>query len=69
MAKEITKKKKKNDKEKDPLAPDPETLHKTDPQEEMEGPVSSLVQNLKEEVEKGNQESKEEADRRKDENT
>jgi hypothetical protein len=69
MAKEITTKKKKKDKEKDPLAPDPETLHKTDPQEEMEGPVSSLVQNLKEEVEKGNQESKEEADRRKDENT
>lgn len=69
MAKELTSKKKKPEKEKDPLAPDPETLHKTDPQEEMEGPVSSLVQNLKEEAEKGDQESKEEADRRKDENT
>ena len=26
-----------------PLKPDPETLHKTDPQENMEGPVSSLM--------------------------
>lgn len=25
------------------IKPDPETLHKTDPQEHMEGPVSSLV--------------------------
>jgi hypothetical protein len=27
--------------------PDPETLHTTDPQEHMEGPVSSLMQNVK----------------------
>jgi hypothetical protein len=26
-----------------PIKPDPETLHKTDPQENMEGPVSSLM--------------------------
>ena len=26
-----------------PVKPDPETLHKTDPQENMEGPVSSLM--------------------------
>ena len=25
------------------VKPDPETLHKTDPQEEMKGPVSSLI--------------------------
>ena len=25
------------------LRPDPETLHKTDPQDNMEGPVSSLM--------------------------
>ena len=25
------------------LKPDPETLHKTDPQENMEGPLSSLM--------------------------
>ena len=33
------------------LAPDPATLHTTDPQEKMEGPVSSIVQNIKEEAE------------------
>ena len=31
--------------------PDPETLHKTDPQENMEGPISSIVQNIKEKAE------------------
>jgi hypothetical protein len=37
------------DERKDPankdasIKPDPETLHKTDPQENMEGPVSSLM--------------------------
>jgi hypothetical protein len=50
--------KKNNKKKKDPLLkPDPETLHTTDPQEKMEGPVSSIVQNIKEEVE--NNDSKE----------
>ena len=39
------------DKKDAPLKPDPETLHTTDPQEHMEGPVSSVVQNVKEEVE------------------
>ncbi|MEO5591197.1 MAG: hypothetical protein ABIR15_11365 [Chitinophagaceae bacterium] len=34
------------------IKPDPETLHTTDPQEHMEGPVSSLVQDVKKEVEK-----------------
>jgi hypothetical protein len=42
----------KNDKDESPLAPDPETLHKTDPQENMEGPISSLVQKGKETMEK-----------------
>ena len=42
---------KKNNKAKDrekketPLKPDPETLHTTEPQENMEGPVSSLMHN------------------------
>jgi hypothetical protein len=31
--------------------PDPETLHTTDPQEEMEGPVSSLMNNVGDKVE------------------
>ncbi len=30
------------------IKPDPETLHTTDPQEEMEGPVSSVMQASKE---------------------
>lgn len=33
------------------LKPDPATLHTTDPQEKMEGPISSIVQNIKEEAE------------------
>ncbi|HTL08343.1 MAG TPA: hypothetical protein VL307_08815 [Chitinophagaceae bacterium] len=34
------------------VKPDPETLHTTDPQDHMEGPISSLVQGVKEEAEK-----------------
>jgi hypothetical protein len=41
------------DKKQDqPLSkPDPETLHTTDPQEHMEGPVSSTMQGIKEKAE------------------
>ncbi|RYF89206.1 MAG: hypothetical protein EOO03_06555 [Chitinophagaceae bacterium] len=46
---------------------DPKTLNTPDPQEEMEGPVSSLVQGAKENVEK-KAESKAEADQKKEEN-
>ncbi|MBO9565602.1 MAG: hypothetical protein J7621_22700 [Niastella sp.] len=42
----------KKEKDESALAPDPETLHKTDPQENMEGPISSLVQKGKETMEK-----------------
>ena len=34
-----------------PIKPDPETLHTTDPQENMKGPISSMMQGLKEEFE------------------
>lgn len=34
----------------DPAKPDPETLNTTDPQENMEGPVSSLIRGLGESV-------------------
>lgn len=34
------------------VQPDPETLHTTDPQEHMKGPISSIVQEVKEEAEK-----------------
>ena len=59
---------KKNKDEKGPLAPDPETLHTTDPQEHMRGPVSSSVKKVEKEVEKGDEEYKEEADKKKEEN-
>ena len=60
--------KKKKEKKDPPLKPDPETLHTTDPQENMKGPVSTFMQNLKETSEKNDEQSKEEADRKHDEN-
>ena len=50
------------------LKPDPETLNTTDPQEHMKGPVSSTMQNIKEEANKNDKVSKEEADRKREEN-
>jgi hypothetical protein len=44
------------------LKPDPKTLHTTDPQEEMEGPISSIVQNIKEEAD--NDDDKEKNDKK-----
>ena len=43
MANQPKDKKEKKDEKEPLLKPDPETLHKTDPQENMEGPVSSLM--------------------------
>lgn len=54
------------EKKKPALKPDPETLHTTDPQENMEGPVSSVMQNIKEGAE--DNETKEAADKKKDKN-
>ncbi|MEP6700769.1 MAG: hypothetical protein ABJA85_05615 [Bacteroidota bacterium] len=62
-------KKKDTEKEESPLAPDPKTLHKTDPQENMKGPISSIIQKMKEGGEDNDKESKEEADKKKDEST
>ena len=45
------------------VQPDPETLHKTDPQDNMKGPISSLMQNIKEDFEEGD---KEDGDREKE---
>lgn len=60
-------KKKQDEQNKDAaVKPDPATLHTTDPQRKMEGPVSSLVQDVKKKMNHG--ESKEEADRKKEEN-
>jgi hypothetical protein len=52
------KKEKKDKKTTDVLKPDPETLHKTDPQENMEGPISSVMQNIKEEAGKNEEKDK-----------
>jgi len=69
MANQEEDKTKKKEESGSALKPDPKTLHKTDPQENMEGPVSSIVQGIKENAEKNDEESKEEADRKKDKNT
>lgn len=49
-----------------PLRPDPETLHKTDPQENMKGPVSSLMHNTGESFDTS--ETREEANEEKEKN-
>lgn len=61
-------KKKQEEKNKSTSKPDPETLHTTDPQDEMKGPVSSVMQNIKEEAEGNNNETKEEVDKKKEKN-
>ena len=67
MANQNDKKKKNEEVQADNgLKPDPKTLHKTDPQENMEGPISSVVQNVKENVEEDDT-TKEEADKKKEE--
>ena len=60
-------KQEKKDKKNTGLAPDPETLHTTDPQEHMKGPFSSTMQNIKDEANKNDTVSKEEADRKREE--
>lgn len=48
------------------LKPDPETLHTTDPQKNMEGPVSSLMHKTGEGFD--TEETKEEADNEREKN-
>ena len=60
--------KNKKDKSQPVSKPDPETLNTTDPQDHMKGPVSSTMQNIKEEANKNDEVSKEEADRKRKEN-
>ena len=68
MANDPKNKKDEKDKTQPVTKPDPETLHTTDPQENMKGPVSSFMQNIKEEANKNDKLSKEEADRKREEN-
>lgn len=72
MAQQFDEKKKKTDEEADEkepaIQPDPETVDTPDPQEKMKGPISSLVQGVKEAVEDNDKESKEEATKKRDDN-
>ena len=58
MAKQSKDKKEEKKKKAPILKPDPETLHTTDPQEKMEGPVSSFMQEIKEEAEENEERDK-----------
>ncbi len=64
MLHEKIKEGRKNNNEDASVRPDPETLHKTGPQENMEGPVSSLMHDAGEGFD--TEESKDEADDKKD---
>lgn len=55
---------KKKPNEDNELKPDPETLHTTDPQEEMKGPVSSAMRKIEKTL-KGH-ETKKEANEKRD---
>jgi hypothetical protein len=68
MEKETKEKPENKDKKNSGLAPNPETLHTTDPQEHMKGPVSSTMQNIKDEANKNDKISQGEADKKRMEN-
>ena len=55
--------------EKERIEDEIENINITDPQEKMDGVLSSIVQKVKEISNPSNDESKEEATKRKDENT
>jgi hypothetical protein len=65
MPHEDTKDNRKNNNEDASPRPDPETLNKTDPQENMEGPVSSLMHNAGKGFD--TKETRDEADKKKNE--
>ncbi len=57
---------KKDENKGENLKPDPETLHTTDPQKNMKGPISSLMHKTGHSLE--NDQTKNEADKEKDKN-
>lgn len=67
MEKTNQEKKENKDKKNKGLAPEPETLHTTDPQEHMKGPVSSTMQGIKDEANKNDKVSQGEADKKRNE--
>jgi hypothetical protein len=64
MAEEKNKPEKKEEENRDnPVSqPDPETLRKTDPQENMKGPVSSAMNKLGEKIEEVGEKDKEDSE-------
>jgi hypothetical protein len=56
-------------KKESPLEIDPEKFHNSDPQEKMEGPISSIMQTIKEVGESNDVISKKETSKKKDDNT
>ena len=62
---EIEKKSDNQENKESALQPEPETLHTTDPQKKMDGPVSTLMQKIKEGF--NPEVSKEEADKERNE--
>jgi hypothetical protein len=67
MEKTTKEKNENKDKKNTGLGPEPETLHTTDPQEHMKGPVSSTMQNIKDEANKNDKVSQGEADKKRNE--
>ncbi|WP_205511019.1 hypothetical protein [Longitalea arenae] len=64
LKKDLNKDRQQLEEEKDNTVsqPDPETLHKTDPQENMKGPVSSLVNKAKDSAEENDEEDNRDKD-------
>jgi hypothetical protein len=51
MANDKSNKSEENQQDQPITKPDPETLHKTDPQDNMKGPISSLVNGTRKKIE------------------
>jgi len=60
---------KQSEKETGTRQPDPETLHTTDPQEHMKGPISSLMQGVKNKAEKNNEDDSSDPELQSEEHT
>ena len=56
---DLEKARKEKEKETGVRQPDPETLHTTDPQNHMKGPISSLLQKIEKKAEKNDQQDRE----------
>jgi hypothetical protein len=71
MANQSTSEKDRKDKEKETgiRQPDPETLNTTDPQEHMKGPISSIMQKVKDKAESNNEDDKNDPELQTEEHT